>query len=310
MSSPSFFLSITLITLRSFFPPAELGLRVRRLEEEEDKSCHIWINWFLSRGWLIKREQFVRALLPSWTSTPYWERSRTRLVRKIESRNQSMSHVAYEWVMPHTSESCHIWMSCVTHEWAMSHMNESRLVRRMMLGLTPQQIVTMKRVANGALGNGRNVALEITKGVMGRVAWEHYSNSKYKEMTGACKPAGCTATTKKNQARKELLGDSWKGLTLQTLLHYFQDVDTKWIMDTELVWLSPERRITFSNTLGDMISEAFHANYRKKLSNGTRTSKHVTKLKNTVSTGTSCEATQWEADTGMNVNKSFFGSKK
>ena len=37
-------------------------------------------------------------------------------------------------------------------------------------------------------------------------------------------------------------------------------------MDTELVWLSPDGDLstTFFNTLGDMISEAFHAHYQTK----------------------------------------------
>jgi len=180
----------------------------------------------------------------------------------------------------------------------------------MILGLTPQQIVTMIRADNGAIGGGRSVALEIAEGVMGRVVWEHYSNNKFKEMTGARKPAGITTTVKKNKARKELLRGSMRGLTLQTPLHYFKDVDTKWKMDTKLVWLSSEGHITFSNTLGDMISEAFHANYRNKITKGVRTSKLAKKLKNAVSTGTSCEATECEAYTGMNVNKNFFGGKK
>ena len=38
---------------------------------------------------------------------------------------ETMRHVTYEWVMPHISRSCHIWMSHVTHECVMSHMNES-----------------------------------------------------------------------------------------------------------------------------------------------------------------------------------------
>jgi len=36
-----------------------------------------------------------------------------------------MSHVTYEWVMPHINESCHICMSHVTYECVMSHMNEA-----------------------------------------------------------------------------------------------------------------------------------------------------------------------------------------
>jgi len=124
------------------------------------------------------------------------------------------------------------------------------------------------------------------------------------------KPAGFIATDKKNKARNKVLGGSMRGLKLQTPLHYFKDVDTKWKMDTELVWLSPQGHIAFSNTLGDMISEAFHANYRAKIIKGHRASNLAQKLKNAVSTGTSCEATQCEADTGMNANKNFFGSKQ
>jgi len=60
-----------------------------------------------------------------------------------------------------------------------------------ILGLTPQQIVKLARsafAAKSAGGGGRGGtknsqrALEIAEGVMRRVAWEHYSNSKYKEM--------------------------------------------------------------------------------------------------------------------------------
>jgi len=42
-----------------------------------------------------------------------------------ESCHIWMSHVTYEWVVPHMNESCHIWMSHVTYEWVMSHMNKS-----------------------------------------------------------------------------------------------------------------------------------------------------------------------------------------
>jgi len=62
------------------------------------------------------------------------------------------------------------------------------------------------------------------------------------------------------------MGGSLRDWTLQTPLHHFKDVDTRWNMDTELVWLSPDGDLstTFFNTLGDMISEAFHAHYQTK----------------------------------------------
>jgi len=41
-----------------------------------------------------------------------------------ESCHIWMSHVTYEWVMSHMNESCHIWMIHVTYEWVMSHMTE------------------------------------------------------------------------------------------------------------------------------------------------------------------------------------------
>jgi len=65
-----------------------------------------------------------------------------------------------------------------------------------------------------------------------------------------------------------------------------------------------------AHLMHDMISEAFHANYRAKVARGSRASTVAKKMKNAVSTGTSCEATEWEANTGMNVQKNFFGGKK
>jgi len=81
-------------------------------------------------------------------------------------------------------------------------------------------------------------------------------------------------------------------------------------MDTELVWLSPEGHISFSNTLGDMISEALHAINRAKLARDSTATRAGKKKIVAVPTGTSCEATEWEADTGMNVNKNLCGGKK
>ena len=36
-----------------------------------------------------------------------------------------MSHVTYEWVMPHMDESCHVGLGRVTYEYIMLHMNKS-----------------------------------------------------------------------------------------------------------------------------------------------------------------------------------------
>ena len=80
-------------------------------------------------------------------------------------------------------------LSFVTYIWTGGAMFVRELAR--ILGLTPQQIVKLARsafAAKSAGGGGRGGpknsqrALEIAEGVMGRVAWEHYSNSKYKEM--------------------------------------------------------------------------------------------------------------------------------
>jgi len=60
-----------------------------------------------------------------------------------------MSHVTHEWVMPHMSESCdlwisrvhmnkscHVWMGYAMYEWVVSHMNEScHLSCRIWMGL-------------------------------------------------------------------------------------------------------------------------------------------------------------------------------
>ena len=40
-------------------------------------------------------------------------------------REEMMSHVMHEWVMPHVNVSCHTWMCQVTCEWVISHVNES-----------------------------------------------------------------------------------------------------------------------------------------------------------------------------------------
>jgi len=42
-----------------------------------------------------------------------------------ESCHVGTSHVTYERVMSHMNESCPIWTSDVTYEWVMSHMNKS-----------------------------------------------------------------------------------------------------------------------------------------------------------------------------------------
>jgi len=67
----------------------------------------------------------------------------------------------------------------------------------MILGLTAQQIVMLARSRSGSSRGTKNSrpAHEIAKGVMGRVAWDDYSNSQYKEMKGARNSAGRGATT-------------------------------------------------------------------------------------------------------------------
>jgi len=66
-----------------------------------------------------------------------------------------------------------------------------------ILGLTAQQIVMLARSRSGSSRGTKNSrpAHEIAKGVMGRVAWDDYSNSQYKEMKGARNSAGRGATT-------------------------------------------------------------------------------------------------------------------
>jgi len=46
------------------------------------------------------------------------------------SPHPPVGHVACEWVMSHTSESCHTWMSHIPHNWIMSHdfVSSSRLL--------------------------------------------------------------------------------------------------------------------------------------------------------------------------------------
>jgi len=102
------------------------------------------------------------------------------------------------------------------------------------------------------------------------------------------------------------MGGSLTEWTLQTPLHYFKDVDTKWRMDS----LSPDGDLSksFFNTLGDMILEAFHSHYQSKISDAFHLKKKIAAV--SPATGTSCESTKWETDTGMNINTDFLGGKK
>jgi len=56
------------------------------------------------------------------------------------------------------------------------------------------------------------------------------------------------------------------GWSLEYEPEYFTGVDTLWCMDDRLTWLPPDGDVTgiHVGTLGDMISEAFHAHKRKE----------------------------------------------
>ena len=79
-------------------------------------------------------------------------------------------------------------------------------------------------------------------------------------MHGPRKPHGSTATAKHVKERTLKLKGSLAGWTLQVEPEHFECADTRWTMDQPLTWLPPDGNVNHEHleTLGNMISEAFH----------------------------------------------------
>jgi len=139
-----------------------------------------------------------------------------------------------------------------------------------------QEIVSMARSQCAQLGGAAaaaagvsgqrpdSTAANIAEAVMGRDAWDTYKNSAYKSMKGPRAPEGSAATKERTQARNRKLGGTLVGWSLQHEPEHFAGQDTLWNMDHRLTWLPPNGDVTGAHleTLGNMISEAFHQHKR------------------------------------------------
>jgi len=182
-----------------------------------------------------------------------------------------------------------------------------------ILETTAQEIVSLTRfefrrrggLAAHAAGVGGQrpdtTAANIAEVVMGSEAWTIYKNSAYKSMKGPRKPEGSVACKKRTKERRLKLGSSLAGWTLQHKPEHFAGTDTHWTMDQTLTWLPPDGDVNNMHleTLGNMISEAFH--------------QHKTKIfdaKNTVKkASTAAEALDWNGVTSVH-GADFFKPRK
>ena len=190
-------------------------------------------------------------------------------------------------------------------------------------GLSAQELVNMARSAFSTTGGrasatvnaerlaatgielrGRRPvadAADLAEAVMGSEAWDAYKNSKYKSMHGPRKPQGSTLTAKRVKERKLKLKGSLAGWTLQIEPEHFAGADTQWTMDQPLTWLPPDGNVNHEHleTLGNMISEAFHQHKAKMLDLAKKAKK----------SSTVAEASQWIGDQSV-LGADFFNPKK
>ena len=144
-----------------------------------------------------------------------------------------------------------------------------------IMDATAQEIVTIARSERGKRGGAALAAKMATTGVrkacfsnaaaiaeavMGRDAWDTNKNSEYKSIKGPRAPEGSVATKKRVTARNKKMGGCIVEWSLQHEPERFEGQDTLWNMDDTLTWLPPNGDVTGEHveTLGNMISEAFH----------------------------------------------------
>jgi len=169
-----------------------------------------------------------------------------------------------------------------------------------MTGLSAQELVNIVRAAFSSAGGrgaadacaarvaatgietrGRppvTTAADVAEAVMGSEAWDVYKNSAYKSMYGPRKPHGKVKTVKRVKERKFKLNGSLAGWTLKIEPEHFAGTDTQWTMDQPLTWLPPDGHVNHEHleTLGNMISEAFHQHKDKKYDKAHRVKKSST----------------------------------
>jgi len=181
-----------------------------------------------------------------------------------------------------------------------------KMARELMAitGLSAQALVRLARAAFGAAGGrgGRDrTASNIAEAVMGSEAWNTYKNTEYKSMHGPRKPQGSAACEKRTKARRSKLGGLLAGWTLKNEPEHFAGTDTRWTMDQTLTWLSPDTCISTKHleTLGNMISEAFHQHKKRTRDDANKALK---------TSSTAAEATDWNGVTSV-YGTDFFKPK-
>ena len=125
-------------------------------------------------------------------------------------------------------------------------------------------------------------------------------------MKGPRRPHGRDPTESRVAERRKALGG---GLSKWSLLHepeHFAGEDTLWTMDDTLTWLPPDGDVTGAHveTLGNLISETFHAHWRAENSKKKDAEKKARKP-----SSTAAEASEWGGATSVQGND-FFKAKK
>jgi len=192
-------------------------------------------------------------------------------------------------------------------------VGEEKMARELMAitGLSAQELVHLARTAFASAGGTASAiaraeraavtgitwrgvrpvttAADLAEAVMGNEAWNTYNNAAYKSMHGPRKPQGSAACDKRTKERRSKLGRSLAGWTLQNEPEHFAGTDTHWTMGQTLTWLPPDGDVNHMHleTLGNMISEAFHQ-HKAKMRDATKT---VTK------SSTAAEASDWNGVT-------------
>ena len=216
----------------------------------------------------------------------------------------------------------YIYLTCM---YIHIYIGGEGLARELMVitGLSAQELVDIARAcfstnggrAAGIAGDERLAATGIeTRGrrpvanaadvaevVMGSEAWDAYKNNNFKTMHGPRKPQGSRATTKRLKDRKLQLKGSLEGWTLQIEPEHFAGTDTKWTMDQPLTWLPPDGNVNHRHleTLGNMISEAFHQHKMKMYNEEKKVKKSFT----------AAESSEWNGDKSVH-GADFFKPNK
>jgi len=140
-------------------------------------------------------------------------------------------------------------------------------------------------------------AAAIAEAVMGRDAWDTNKNSEYKSIKGPRAPEGSVATKKRVTARNKKMGGCIVEWSLQHEPEPFAGQDTLWTMDDTFTWLPPagDAHVPHIETLGEMISEAFHNHWLAVKSKKFHDAKKTAKM-----TSTATEGSQWDGATSVN----------